>query len=322
MNKDKKHETYKSVWNYAEMEEAYISYAKEIQHNKANTGIPSFDKWLGKIRPGQVLTFIGTTNIGKTALAQHILYSNSQVMKDKICLMFSCETSEYELYERTLQTENDKHYYEIEQSFRDLQASDITQYIKLNEKYKNIIYVVKRVGADEIENYMEEIEELTKKKIGLVVIDYLGLLENYRLRDEYQKTTDNMKYIRELCLKWKIPFVNFCQTARYDVKIAKEIGLHSGKGSGEIENSSHLVISLELLPDKANDKWHIDKEMLYEFQKIIQENKYEIIRAKIRKKKQGIIPHESYGQVYLLMNRKNLRFTEYEKGMMKEKGMF
>ena len=321
MNKDKKHETYKSVWNYAEMEESYLSYAKEIQHNKANTGIPSFDNWLGKIRPGQVLTFIGTTNIGKTALAQHILYSNSQVMKDKICLMFSCETSETSCMKGLCRRKTTSTIMKLS-NFRDLQTSDITQYIKLNEKYKNIIYVVKRVGADEIENYMEEIEELTKKKIGLVVIDYLGLLENSRLRDEYQKTTDNMKYIRELCLKWKIPFVNFCQTARYDVKIAKEIGLHSGKGSGEIENSSHIVISLELLPDKANAMWHIDKEMLEDFTRIIQENKYEIIRAKIRKKKQGIIPHESYGQVYLLMNRKNLRFTEYEKGIMKDKGMF
>ena len=100
-----------------------------------------------------------------------------------------------------------------------------------------------------------------------------------------------------------MPIVTFSQVPRSDSKDKKEFGLHSGKGSGEIENSSQIVVTLDRIkefdplkhPSGISDKIEGDNPSHY------------LIKLKIEKKKQG-----NFGSTYLLFNKRYLKFEEID----------
>jgi len=285
------------VYNFEGMFSSYEDYTGHLEGRKARLGIATLDDALGLIRPSQVVTFGGDTNVGKTALAMNTVFSNAVNFKDGLIILIECEIDQNEIFERAIQMEYDLYTYEVENAFKE---KNTEQFKSIISKYKNVISLIYRINADEIIPYIKAIEELYNKPCRLIGIDYVGLMKNRHL-DEYQKITYSMQKLKEVALVTQAPIINFSQVPRSDTKNKKELlGLHSGKGSGEIENSSQIYITLDLITDEGiatmlgvSDKLMGDKPT------------HRLIKATIHKKKQG-----DYGNTYLLFNKKNLRFTD------------
>lgn len=295
---------YGRIFNFAKMAESYEDYAKNIYGRKVSLAIPTFDDLLGKIRPSQVVTFIGGTNVGKTALLMNICFHNAVPLQDGLIILMECEVDENEIYERALQMEFDLHTHEIETAYAKQDKALLEKFKSIRSKYSNIISVIHRVRTEEIIPYIKAIEKLYEKPCRLLLIDYVGLVVN-QFKDDYAKITETMQKIKEVALHLQLPIIDVSQTSRADTKDKKGgIGLQSGKGSGEVENSSQVVISLNMVEEIESD---IPQEVLDMCLKTVDNPKpsHYLLKAKIEKKKQG-----EYGDTYLLFNKRSLKLTD------------
>jgi replicative DNA helicase len=289
------------------MEESYSEYAKHIHGRKASTGIASFDKHLGGVRPNQIVTYIGGTNVGKTAIIMNNIRSNVDRFSDGLIILIEGEVDENEIFERSIQMEYDLYTYEVENAYLKNDTKLITEFKKIAKRFANVVCIIKRIHVDQIPMYVKAIEKFYNKPCRLLGIDYVGLLQN-DYRDEYAMITYSMKKLKEINQGLQIPIINLSQTSRFDIKGEnKKIGLYAGKGSGEVENSSQVVIALNRVTELPADQ-RITQDIMDKC--LEQPNKkpsHYLVEAKIEKKKQG-----DYHTTYLLFNKKNLLMTDLD----------
>ncbi len=293
---------YERVFDPAQMHLSYAEYIQNIQGRKVSLGIPTFDKALGMIRPSQVVTIIGATNVGKTTVAMNIAIANSIIGSDKLVIFFNLEIDQNEIYERLLQMEYDLFTFEVEKAFKDGDKDVLQKFERVGSKYRNFISVIGRVEISDIIPYVKAVEESYQREAGLIVVDHLGLVKNNQYTDEYARTTDNVMKLKEIAISLQIPVLNLSQTSRADIKNNdKGLNLYSGKGSGEVENSSQIVITIDKLDrDKA-----LGQQVPFDILEQVDKQEIYLLMAKIQKKKQG-----NYADTILIQNRKNLRITE------------
>jgi len=293
------------IFNFAQMAESYENYAQNIQGRKVSVAIKSFDNALGMVRPSQVVTFIGGTNVGKTAIAMNACFHNAERLQDSLILLLECEVDENEIYERALQMEFDLHTYEVEQAYINQDKDLLDRFKSIRQKYSNVISVIERIHVDKIIPYVKAIEDFYSKRVGLLLIDYVGLLKN-EFRDDYGKITYSMQKLKEIAIALQVPIINLSQTSRLDIKDhnggSKKIGLYAGKGSGEVENSSQVLITLNRVTELT-----ADQTVTTEVMNKISGDKptHYLLEAKIEKKKQG-----DYASTFLLFNKKNLKLED------------
>lgn len=164
-----------AVFEMADMLKVYLEYCKNIQGNKAKTGINSIDEGLGGIRPGELCGFIGATNVGKTSFAMQSAKATSQMMFDRIIPVICTEPTEIDMIERYLQIELDSNTYEVENICKDItfdSEAGQSLYMRL-KKYENIVHVVKALKENELIPYIKMLEEITGKKAGYFIIDHI-----------------------------------------------------------------------------------------------------------------------------------------------------
>lgn len=261
IKEEKEELTREDFFNFEDRQLAYLDYIKNLSAKKINLGFPKVDAKIRGIRPGNVITLLAQTGIGKSAICQNIT-KNFLNDNDKICLFFSIEMDEVEVFERELQLEHSMTGYDVEMAYTEPNTDDIvTRNRLLTDKNNNFIIVVNPIEIDEIQLYMAKCRELFQKEIALVAIDYLGLIANTTFsRDEYARTTDNIRKIKTLAKSSKIPMIVISQVSRTETN-KNRITLFGGKSSGDIENSSNVVLSL----DKIDLRYVNDREYQKDF---------------------------------------------------------
>jgi replicative DNA helicase len=302
-----KDQNFGKIYTVAEMEQIYMDeYIPKMKSSKIGTGIKKLDDALGLIRPGQVVTIIAKTNIGKTAIMLHIARHNAKQITDRINPIFECELPTHELFERLVQMEHDATTRQVEEAYEKKSGANFTNFQKTKFVLPNLIGIIQRVAIEDVLPFCLACKELSGKELGFIGIDYLGLVKTKLNLSEYDRVTYVMTTLREIALHLDVPIINLSQPSRQDIKNSTEIGLHSGKSSGEVENSSQIVITLNRVDNTNIDKqdtliisdWLrvlISKEIVY------------LIKAKIEKKKQG-----KYETAYLLYDTKSTVIQEYD----------
>ena len=273
------------IYTYSDMIPVYRKYSENYSQYVLFFGLSSLDTLLEGVRAGDVCTIISPTNTGKTALLLQMIKHQAKTnsFKNKLLLNFTLELSESDLCERLAQAE------------LKLNSNELTK-LKKDDSNFNIIETIK---MENVIPYCFGVKDIFKKEIGAVVIDYLQLIQSSK-GNEYERLSENMRKIKEIALSLNVPVILTSQISRSAFNSENGLSLTSGKGSGSIEESSQILLSLERL--KENNQ--IDPKTLSE----INEGKYQLMRIKILKKKRG-----RYGEVLLLFNNKNLTFSEYVK---------
>lgn len=273
---------------YSDLLAFYRDYATNLSKKKRYLGwCPSIDRAIGGLRPGQLMTITAPTNVGKTLMAlntvKHDLEHGTKNNIDELTVLLSLEESEEGLLERIIQMEMKVSSYEIEKKFENEDKEFIAKAEQLEKKYENFVTLVYRITSNEIVRYMLALQRMYKKKIGFVIVDYGGLIKS-NFNDEFKRITDTMQTLSELALMLKVPVVNFSQVSRSVAKgLAKnsdDDGLHAAKGSGEVENSSKVLINvtrMNVLPALASQ----------ELRDAVESQKKDFVKIKIAKKKQG-----------------------------------
>lgn len=295
---------YQTVYTLKGKYEAYKEYVSTLADRKVNLGFANIDENLGGFRPSEVITVVSPTNIGKTAFAMNVALNVSQNTK-YLVPMFSLETSEIDLFERYVQMLIGTATYKIEQLVKKQDKEFDKQVIEQIEKLKNIVSIIKRVHINEIVPYVKALEELLENKTALIIIDYVGLIQHNE-KQEYQGLTTVMRKLKEIALILKVPILLLSQTDRINSKEGN-LDLYSGKGSGEVENSSQILFTLEKPKEIPPDIYkRLDQDILRHIGKE-KELPYNLLLLTTHKKKRGYMPDPTI----ILFEKKTLRMIEY-----------
>ncbi len=238
--------------NFDERVEIYDDYAKNSQRKRIELGFPLLDENIRGLRPGNILTLLAGTGVGKSAIAQNILQNYTR-NTGELTIFFSLEMSTEEIFERELQMEFDLKGDEIESNFL-YDSKNIKQKCSaIAQLQNNFITVTQRIDISHLLLYVEAVEKEVGRKVGLLCVDYLALLKNNLFeKEEYLRITDNMLKLKEYAKLLDIPIIVLSQVSRYDIKTSENLSLHSGKGSGEVENTSDILLTLEKTDIKSS----------------------------------------------------------------------
>lgn len=84
-----------------------------------------------------------------------------------------------------------------------------------------------------------------KDTLGIAVVDHLQLIRSANNRNRAQEVSDNSRALKLAAMDMGIPFLVLSQVDRSSVKGEGQIGLHSAKESGDIENDADIVMWID-----------------------------------------------------------------------------
>ncbi len=229
-----------------EMEDRY----REVMVNTAGRSY-SFASWLPtfgfRLRPsvpGDIICFVAATGIGKTALLQNMAYKAAPTPT----VLFEMELSDSVTFERfcsmvTGVTQDDvaaQYKAGYTPPWRDTRALDNVFTCPLSG-----------ISVLDIEKIVNRAELKMGSRPLLVMVDYVQLVRGLG-KTRYEQMTSAMSDLKSMAKNTGTIVVVTSQVARTVGKESSEIGLESGKDSGQVETSSGLHIGV--WRDKQDDK--------------------------------------------------------------------
>jgi replicative DNA helicase len=103
--------------------------------------------------------------------------------------------------------------------------------------------ITSKISLKDIPRYIELIESNHNRKIGVVGIDYLGLIDGPG-KSEYEVISRLARGIKNTAKEINLPVILLCQASRKGGDGEVEISLDMGRGSGAIEEGADFVLGL------------------------------------------------------------------------------
>lgn len=168
----------------------FKDFAKNIDKNTIKTGIPTIDENV-LITTGMTVGVLGAPSAGKSTLANGFVRNLS--LNDENVMYESLDMSDNLLYTRFLQQycryDMRKILHMVQHDEVDKKLSDAFEQVK--NDYKNVGFSFRSgTTVEDIENDIKARQDLTGKKLRLVVVDYLE-----KVRGPYSDDTANTGYV-------------------------------------------------------------------------------------------------------------------------------
>ena len=234
-----------------------FSELKEKFLNPQLPGLPSgflkLDELTQGFQKSDLIIIAGRPSMGKTALGLNIALNSLKLSKLPI-LFCSLEMSKEQILYRLLSTETGINQMK-------LRSGKLTQtdWIKLNKimrilaKLPFFIDDTSNLSVQEIRAKIKTVI-LEQAQIGLVIIDYLQLMQSLDLKqgNRVQELSQITRYLKNLAKEFNIPIIALSQLSRnVDNRINQRPILSDLRESGSIEQDADLV--LLLYRSKLND---------------------------------------------------------------------
>jgi len=263
-----------NVYDTTRMLKEYRIYIETLKQNKFVTGIDNIDTEIRGVAGGEVLTIIARAGSFKTALLQNLL-RNYVKKADRGAIFFSLEMPIASITERYYEMLNDLKGSEVEELYLDTNSQTLKTTFEQTfiDELPNFYVVPTKIGLSDISKYIKIIEENYQVKIGVVGIDYMGLMDAHGA-NEYETISNLSRGVKLTAKMIGLPVVLLSQVSRKGGEGETEITMDHGRGSGAIEESADFVLGL----------WQVEKEQSEGL--IIHEHKYDLI-CKILKNRKG-----------------------------------
>jgi replicative DNA helicase len=210
------------------------------------SGFYDLDLLTQGFQKSDLIIVAGRPAMGKTALCLNIVTSIAKNYKLPI-LFFSLEMSKEQLMYRLLAIET-----QINNTSLRLGHFNKRTWIKLGQAIKQLSCLP--IFIDDTPNLsIQEIRSKVKKiifeqaKIGLIVIDYLQLMQisNNKIENRVQELSQITRTLKTIAREFKIPIIALSQLSRsVENRISKRPILSDLRESGSIEQDADLVLML------------------------------------------------------------------------------
>lgn len=232
-----------NVFDSTRMLEAYRVYVQSLESVLFKTGITAIDEKIRGVGPGEVLTILGRAGAFKTAFAQNLLKNYIHSSNSAACF-FSLEMPIPSVTERFLQQSSGLKGAEVEAAFREKVAHLSRIEHRFKEEMAGLFVVPSKIGVDLIPEYLSLIQEKFRVRVGLVGVDYLGLLEGKGL-NEYEILSRLARDLKTCAKALNLPMVVLAQVSRNKGGGGEtELDLTAARGSGVIEEAADFLLAL------------------------------------------------------------------------------
>ena len=185
--------------------------------------------------PGQMIVLMAETSRGKTSFAMQV--ATAAALQGCAPLIWTMEMSPESLYGKlvTQLSGVPKHFSNL--NFEQHQA----RHEAIAHIGDHPIYFDR--NSRSVGSFCASIRQLRPTKVGIGIVDYIGLIRaSSRTQTRAQEVSDNSRALKMAAMDFGIPLLVLCQVDRSSVKNGGEIGLHSAKESGDIENDADVVL--------------------------------------------------------------------------------
>ncbi len=246
-----------NVFDAARMVEVYQQHIANLKKNRFILGISEIDKRIRGVAGGEVLTILARSGSFKTAMLQNLLKNYAQ-NSAWAAVFFSIEMPVASVTERYFQILDGCTGREVESVFTDttqleMKHASIGQFVKDLQRF---FVIPTRVSLSDIGAYVRLIETEKNVKVGVIGIDYLGLMDGpgSNTYETISRLATGTKNIAKLL---NIPVILLSQVSRKGGSGQSEIFLDMGRDSGAIEEGADFVLGLWQQPraEKDIDVW-------------------------------------------------------------------
>ncbi len=222
-------------------------------------GLEKLDSVIDGLTSGEVLGLAARPGIGKTLWMGR--YMRSVMDYEMGALMFSLEMPTAQIVTRLIQPEWE---WNRTKALDEMKANkpSVEEY---REKFKNL-HICDSAGLP-----VAEMESITMRlqqrhKIGLVLIDHLGLVGGHNNLRPYERTSVNSREIKDLAKRCKVPVVVALQVSRESGGDGSvPLSLSSTRDSGVTEEVCDYLIGLHR-PDRNNN---LTSTQRFEFSNVV-----------------------------------------------------
>ena len=221
---------------------------KSLKPNLAglSSGFYDLDSLTQGFHPSDLIIIAGRPSMGKTALSLNIAINIVKNSKLPV-LFFSLEMSKDQLAYRLLSTEANINPMRLRTGHLDK-----TDWIKLNTLIKQLStlpFFIDDTPTLSILDIRTKIKKILfeQNKIGLIVIDYLQLMQNLKIKSEnrVQEISQITRSLKNIAREFKVPLIALSQLSRnVENRIIKRPILSDLRESGSIEQDADLVLML------------------------------------------------------------------------------
>nr|YP_010277145.1 replication helicase subunit [Thalassionema nitzschioides]UHY40668.1 replication helicase subunit [Thalassionema nitzschioides] len=225
----------------------------ELKQNSINPNLPglasgfySLDSFTQGFQDSDLIIIAGRPSIGKTAFSLSIALNVLKSSKLPV-LIFSLEMSKKQIIYRLLSMETNISQLRLRSG--KLYKTDwikLNKIIKIFSKLPLFIDDTSNLSIYEIRSRIKTINS-RYQKIGLVIIDYLQLMQNIQAKNEnrVQELSQITRSLKNLANDFDIPVIALSQLSRnVEVRTDKKPILSDLRESGSIEQDADLVLML------------------------------------------------------------------------------
>jgi hypothetical protein len=230
------------VYDATRMIEEYQTYVHNLDKINFRTGVNPIDKKIRGVAGGEVLTIIARAGAFKTATLQNMLLNYIQ-NSTWGAAFFSLEMPVPSLTERYHEMISEVTGEEVERSYRNKELCLEEMQRNFVKTLSKLFVVPVKVDLKQIAQYVSLIESHYHIKVGVIGIDYLGLIDAPG-PNEYEIISRLARDVKTLAKELSLPVVLLTQTSRKAGSGETELTLDMGRGSGAIEEGADFVIGL------------------------------------------------------------------------------
>lgn len=228
---------------YKTYEEIEYRYNHMDELSGTPTGFYDFDQMTSGLQAGNLIILAARPAMGKTAFALNIA-QNVGLRTNRSVAVFSLEMSKQELMKRLLASEAEVDARRLTSGH--LQPQDWEKITKVMETFStdSKIYIDDKGGltVTELRAKCKRLK-MKEKNLGLIVIDYLQLMQGNNPNDRNQEISAISRGLKILAKELEIPIIALSQLTRGNEKRDNKRPMLSDlRDSGAIEQDADIVL--------------------------------------------------------------------------------
>src|SRR3569833_1318485 len=218
------------------------------------SGFTDIDNLLGGLQPSDLLILAGRPGMGKTALGTNMAFhaarqylrdveSGAEYPSGAPVLFFSLEMAAQQLSGRILSEQTELEVWKIRNGR--FSETEWEKFVLSMQELSNLPLFIDDTGGISIAQIAARARRMKREKnIGLIIIDYLQLVEPSRRHDNrVQEITEVTKGLKTLAKELNVPVLALSQLSRgVDARDDKRPVLSDLRESGSIEQGADVVM--------------------------------------------------------------------------------
>jgi replicative DNA helicase len=236
------------------VESAEKAHVRGGRISGVTTGFTDIDSLLGGLQPSDLLILAGRPGMGKTALGTNMAFhaartyvqdmeSGAEFPRGAPVLFFSLEMAAQQLSARILAEQTEIEMWKIRNG--KFSESEWEKFVLTMQDLSSLPLYIDDSGGVSIAQIAARARRLKREKnIGLIIIDYLQLVEPSRRHDNrVQEVTEVTKGLKTLAKELNVPVLAVAQLSRgVDARDDKRPVLSDLRESGSIEQDADVVM--------------------------------------------------------------------------------